>query len=220
MQASGRTCLIHRLEQNLAAVRRHRPVVLGQPFQRLERQVQAVEGRILALQPRHHLEALRVVVEAAVAGHDLGQSALAGMAERRMAEIVRQRQRLGQVLVQGQHAGDGAGDLRHLQAVGEARAVVIALVEHEHLRLVGQPPERRRMHDAVAIPLKGRAHGAGGLGVDPAGACLGPGCIGREHASISAAHCGRRPTPVVLNRTVCHPGCAWSLTGASRDLGV
>ena len=106
------------------------------------------------------------------------QRALAGVAERRMAQVVRQRQRLGQVLVERQHAGDGAGDLRHLEGVREAGAVVVALVEHEHLRLVGQAAERGGVHDAVAVALEGGAHGAGGLGVEPAGGRLGLGCVG------------------------------------------
>ena len=143
--------------------------MLGQTFQGFERQIQAIEGRVLALEPRHHLETLRVVVEAAIAGHDLGQRALAGMTKRRMAEIVGQRQCLGQVLVKGQHARDGTGDLCHLQAVREPRAVVIALMEHEHLGLVGEPPERRGMHDTVAVALEGRTHGACRLGVHTAG---------------------------------------------------
>ena len=82
------------------------------------------------------------------------------MAERRMAEIVGQRQRLGQVLVEAQLARDGAGDLRHLQRVRQPRAVVVALVEHEHLRLVGEPPEGRRMQDAVAVALERAARRA------------------------------------------------------------
>ena len=92
------------------------------------------------------------------------ERALAGMAEGRVAQVVRQRQRLGQVLVEPQHAGDGAGDLRHLQAVGQPRAVVVALVEHEHLRLVGQAPEGGGVHDAVAVALEGVRIGQAGSG--------------------------------------------------------
>ena len=97
-----------------------------------------------------------------------------------MAQVVRQGERLGQVLVEAQHAGDGTGDLCHLQAVREARAIVVALVKHEHLRLVGEAPEGGGVHDAVAVALEGGAHGAGGLGMDAAGTRLGPGCVGRQ----------------------------------------
>ena len=97
------------------------------------------------------------------------------MAERRVAEIVGQRHRLAEILVEPQRAADGAGDLRHLERMGEPRAVVVALVIDEDLRLVLQPPERRRMDDAVAVALERAAAGrfrlgdAGGRGSATAG---------------------------------------------------
>ena len=75
------------------------------------------------------------------------------MAERRVAEIVGERQRLGEVLVEPQRAGDRAGDLRDFEAVGEPRAVMVALVIDEHLRLVVEPAEGGRVQDAVAVAL-------------------------------------------------------------------
>src|SRR5665647_3700429 len=68
-----------------------------------------------------------------------------------MAEIVRQRQRLGEVLVGPERARQRAGDLRDFQRMGEPRAVVVALVIDEHLRLIGEPPEGGGMDDAVAV---------------------------------------------------------------------
>ena len=50
------------------------------------------------------------------------------MAERRMAEIVGQRQRLGQVLVDAQRARQRARHLGDFERVGEPGAVVVALV--------------------------------------------------------------------------------------------
>ena len=94
------------------------------------------------------------------------------MAERRVAEIVRQRQRLGQILVERQRAGDAARDLRHFEAVGEPRAVMIALVIDEDLGLVLQAAERGRMDDAVAVALEAGAGRALGLGMEPAAALL------------------------------------------------
>ena len=58
----------------------------------------------------------------------------AGVAEGRMAKVVGQRQRLGEVLVEVQNPADRACDLRHLEAVGETGAVVVALVVDEDLR--------------------------------------------------------------------------------------
>ena len=79
------------------------------------------------------------------------------MAERRVTQIVPQRNGLGELLVQLQHLRDGPRNLRHLQRVRQARAVVIAGGREEHLRLVLQPPERLAVDDAIAIVLERRA---------------------------------------------------------------
>ena len=108
--------------------------------------------------------------EPAIGTHLVIERLLAGMAERRVAEIVRQRQRLGEVLVEAERARDGAGDLRDFETVRQPRAVMIALVIDEDLGLVLQPAERGRMDDAVAVALKRRAHVAFRLRVEPAAA--------------------------------------------------
>jgi hypothetical protein len=59
------------------------------------------------------------VVEAAIGLHHLGERILPGVAERRVAEIVGERQRLCQILVETERATDGARDLRDLEAVGQ-----------------------------------------------------------------------------------------------------
>ena len=101
-------------------------------------------------------EALFVVIEAA--GHERVDHALAGVAERRMPEVVTERDRFGQLLVKPQHLGDRPRDLRHLERVGQPRPVVIAGRREEHLRLVLQPAERLAVDDAIAIALKRRPH--------------------------------------------------------------
>ena len=72
-------------------------------------------------------------------------------------EVVPERDRLGQLLVQPQHLGDAARDLRDLERVRQARAVVIAGRREEHLRLVLQTAERLAVDDAIAIALERRA---------------------------------------------------------------
>ena len=62
-----------------------------------------------------------------------------------------QRQGFRQVLVEAELAGQCTGNLRHFQRMGQPRAVMVALVEHEHLRLVLQAPERGGMDHPVAI---------------------------------------------------------------------
>ena len=76
--------------------------------------------------------------------------------------------RLGEILVEAQLPRHGARDLRHLQRVRQPRAVVIALVEDEHLRLVGQAAEGGRVQHAVAVALERAARRALGLGAEAA----------------------------------------------------
>src|SRR5882672_2435088 len=102
------------------------------------------------------------------------------MAERRVAEIVGERHRLAEILVQPEGAADGAGDLRHFKRMGQPGAVVVALVIDEDLRLVLQPPERRRMDDAIAVALERAASLGLGFLVQAAAACPRQGRIGRE----------------------------------------
>ena len=131
--------------------------VLGDGLAHFPGQVQAAELRVAPLEDVHHAQAVEVVLEAAVVLHQLAERVLAGVAERRVPEVVRQRHGLGEVLVQVQRAGDRAGDLRDLDRVRQPRAVVVALVVDEDLRLVFQPAEGGGVDDALAVALVGRA---------------------------------------------------------------
>ena len=84
----------------------------------------------------------------------LVQRALARVAERRMPDVVHQRQRLRQVLVQPQRLRDAARDLHHLDGVGQPAAKVVRGAAGEDLRLARQPAKRARLHDALAVALK------------------------------------------------------------------
>ena len=101
--------------------------------------------RPLAVALQHVDDAQRVLVVAEAAAEALVQRAverlLAGVAEGRMAEVVAEPDRLGQVLVQPQRARDRARDPAGLERVGEPGAVVVALGVDEDLRLVLQPAE-------------------------------------------------------------------------------
>ena len=92
--------------------------MLDQPFERLPGEVEPVEGGVATLQRGHHSQRLRVVVEAAEGSQAAVERALAGVPERRVAEVVGERQRLGQVLVEPERAGERAGDLGRLRACG------------------------------------------------------------------------------------------------------
>ena len=70
-----------------------------------------------------------------------------------MTEIVGKRDRLGKILVERQTACDGPGDLRHLEGMGHAGAVMVAVHRGEDLRLVHQAAEGPAMKNAVAVSL-------------------------------------------------------------------
>ena len=76
-----------------------RAVVLDGPFQGFPGEVEAVERGIAALQAGQDAERLFVVIEAAIRRHGGVQSRLPAVPEGRMAEVVGERDGLGQVLV-------------------------------------------------------------------------------------------------------------------------
>ena len=155
-----------------------RPVVLDEPRQRRLGQVEAVELGVMALELGDDAQSVAVVVEAAVLGHAGVERVLAGMPERRVAEIVAKRDRFREIVVEPQGASERARDLRHLDRVGEAGAEMVALVIDEHLRLVGETAEGGRMDDAVAVALEVGPRRRGRLG-DKARRPSGVGGVGR-----------------------------------------
>ena len=118
----------------------------------------------------------------------LGQNVLAEVTERRVPEIVGERQRFDEVLVQAERARDGPPDLAHLDRVRQPRAVVIALVIDEHLRLVFEAAKRARVDDPVAIPLIAASGSRDGL---PGG---GGRARERSFARTVRAHLRRAPS--------------------------
>ena len=95
---------------------------------------------------------------------DLVEHGLAVVAERRVAEVVREARRVDDVGVTAERGAELATDLRHLERVGQAVAHEVVVTGREHLRLGGEPAQRRRVHDprpvageVVAVgPLLGR----------------------------------------------------------------
>ncbi len=170
--------------------------MLDEAFERFPGEVEAVEAGIAALQARDHRQGLGIVIETALRGEARIERALAGMAERRMAEIMGQRAGFREILVEAERPRQRARDLGHFEGVGEAGAIVIAFMVDEHLRLVGKPAERRGMDDPIAIAAEIAAGGARRLCVETPAARRGVGGIGR--ARTAAAH--RHPvTPLAVD---------------------
>ena len=82
---------------------------------------------------------------------------------------------LGQILVQAQAPGDGAGNLRDLQRMGQPGAVQVALRREEHLRFLLETPEGLAVQHPVAVPLKHRAQRVLRLRHSSAAACIAEG---------------------------------------------
>src|SRR6201992_4283937 len=124
------------------------------------------EAGAVALAHLEHPQRVLVVLEAAAGAllQAAVEGVLAGVAEGRVAEVVAEPDRLGEVLVQPESAGDGAGDPTGLERVAEAGPGVIALGGDGDLGLVLQPAEGLGVDDPVAVALEGRAQRAVGLG--------------------------------------------------------
>ena len=123
------------------------PGVRSDPIPHLPGQVEVFQHFVDA-------DTLRGMVPAI--GREIGRERLlAGVAEWGVADVMAQRDRFGQGLVEREASRKGAGDLRHLEGVGQARHEVIALRIEVDLRLVLQAPKRLGVDDAVSIALEG-----------------------------------------------------------------
>ncbi len=128
--------------------------MLREALERFPAEVEPVETRIGSFEPGNEPDAVGVVIEPAGFRHRLLQRVLARVTEGRMAKIVGEAQRFGQVFVQPQRPGDRPPDLRDLDAVREADSIMVAVGSDEDLRLVPQPAEGHGVDDAIAIALE------------------------------------------------------------------
>ena len=132
--------------------------VLDDALAHAQRQVQPAMRRVPLLEVLHDAQRMKVVIEAQpMPLQAFVQRSLARVPKRRMPDVVHQRQRLRQVLVQPQRLGHAARNLHHLNRVRQAAAKVVRGAAGEHLRLACQPAERPRLHNALAVALKRRA---------------------------------------------------------------
>ncbi len=123
---------------------------------------------------------------------------------RGVAEVMGERQRLGQILVEAEGPGERARDLRDLERMGEARAVMVALVLQEDLRLVLEAAEGGRVDDPVAVALEFAARRRWLLGTQPAAT---PVRIGGIDGAPAPARPEIRRTPERLQRIRRGPRC-------------
>ena len=145
-----------------------RAVMLDQALERLLGQVEPVEIGVAPLELGHDAQRLAVVVEAAVRRHAGVERVLAGMAERAYGRD------------RGRARSPRRDRRRDRSARASARAICATSIVwvsrvrkwspswcDEHLRLMGEPAERGRMDDAVAVALERGARRRRRLGDEP-----------------------------------------------------
>ncbi len=93
--------------------------MLDDAFANFEGQVEPAECGVAQFEVFYNAQRVQVVIkEVAVRPHRDVERFFAGMAERRMADVVNQSEGFDQIDVQAELSGDGAGDLRDFNACG------------------------------------------------------------------------------------------------------
>ena len=87
---------------------------------------------------------------------ELVQRLLTRMAKGRMPQIMGQTDGLGQILVEPQSTGNGAGDLRNLQRMGQPGPVQISFRREKHLRFLLEAAEGLAVQHPVSVSLEHR----------------------------------------------------------------
>ncbi len=129
-----------------------------QTVQDFDGQVESVIIGVHVFELFQDAAALFVVLEMfAVFTHGLIQRRLAAVAEWGMPQVVRQRNGFREVFVEAQAAGDIAGDLGDFNGMGEAVAVVVAVIGNKDLGFGLKSAERLGMDNPVSVALEGGA---------------------------------------------------------------
>jgi len=140
--------------------------VLDDAFADFKGEIEAGESEIALLELLHNVERVEVVVKAcAVGAEEIVKHVFAGVAERRMADVMDEREGFGEIGVESKGSGDGAGDLRNLKSVGETVAEMVGVASGEDLSFRFQAAKGTRVDDPIAVAGIGGAVGMVGLGV-------------------------------------------------------
>src|SRR5262245_19823889 len=113
-----------------------RAIMFDDAFERLPSEIEAVEIRVAPFERGQNAQSLGVMIKAAAVGETAIKRALASVAKRWMAEIVRQRAGFGQIFVKPEDTSQRPCNLGHFQSVSKARAKMITFVNDENLRLI------------------------------------------------------------------------------------
>jgi len=152
-----------------------------------ERAVKRLEAYVAPVELVHNAHRMHVMPEAAprMALEALAQVALARVAERRVAQVVPERNGLDELCVKAEQVAYAARNAAHELHVQPAAADVVVLDEREHLRLVRIAVVRGNVDDLLDIAREGGARDRGlvmGLGLPAEHVFVGE-CVGVLPAS-------------------------------------
>src|SRR5207237_4556543 len=143
-------------------------------FAHFEGEVQSAKIGVAGFKVFHNTQRVQIMVEAvAVGAHSGIERLFPSMAERRMANIMRQRQSLDQVGIKAQHGSNGARDLSNFDGMRQAVAKMIRKAAGEDLRLILQAAKGARVDNAVTIALEIAAIGMARLRITAATRLIG-----------------------------------------------
>ena len=129
--------------------------VFDHAFPNRKREVETREPRVPLLKTLHDAQRMNVVVEiVSERSHLMVQLLFPRVSEGRVPDVMRQRQRFREVLVETHRRGERACNLGDFHRVRQAIAEVVGESGAEDLRFIFQPPKSPRMDDAVAVALK------------------------------------------------------------------
>jgi len=95
---------------------------------------------------------MKIVIEAvAVLAHPRVELSFSRVSERRMADVMDQREGLGEICVDPERAPHRARDLRHFQSVSQPVAKMVGKARSENLGLRLKPAKRAGMQYTVAV---------------------------------------------------------------------
>jgi hypothetical protein len=120
-----------------------------------KRKIQPAMRCITLLKVLDDPQRMNVMVESpAVTFESAVQRTLSSMPKWRMTDVMNQRQRFGQILMQAERSRSRTSYLRYLDSVSQPAAEVVGSSTREHLRLPRKTPKGSGLHDALTIPLE------------------------------------------------------------------
>jgi len=112
--------------------------------------------RVASLEALNDAESVEIVIKTqAIALKAIIQRAFAGMAKRRMTNVVDEGQRLREIDIEAECRSYMARDLCDFDCVGQAAAKMIRSATCKHLGLACESAKCPRLYDAIAVTLEG-----------------------------------------------------------------